>query len=256
MRKRRSYKQEDAKIRSISTSAGMIEYDLFHSSRRRTMELSIYEGDRLRAVVPSYVTEDQVSRFILERAGWIGQRLKEARVRQKFLNSRKYETGHEFLFLGKHYPLSVQYAQIKRPRMKFDEAGWVIDLFQGIDQNQTPEIVRAQLITWYRAQAMEVFGGRVFHFARHMGLEPLKVNVREQKQVWGTCSYGDKQISLNWKLIMAPLEVIDYVVVHELAHLRHPNHSKKFWAVVEGVLPEYRISEDWLKAHRLEMILP
>lgn len=256
MRKRRPYKQENAKICSILTSAGVIEYDLFHSSRRRTMELSVYEGDRLRAVVPNYVTEDQVNRFIRERAGWIEQRLKEAQVRQRFLNSRKYETGHEFLFLGKHYPLSVQYAQIKRPRMKFDEAGWTIELFQGIAQAQVPEIVKARLIVWYRGQAMEVFGGRVFYFARHMGLEPLKVCVRAQKQVWGTCRYGDKQISLNWKLIMAPLEVIDYVVVHELAHLRHPNHSKKFWAVVETVLPEYQVSEEWLKAHRLEMMLP
>ncbi len=256
MKRRRSYKREYAQAQNVSTAVGVIQYDVFRSPRRRTMELSLYEGDRLRAVVPNYVSDDQIKEFILARAGWIEKRLREAQVRKQFIDSRKYETGHEFLFLGRHYPFFVQQKQIKRSRMVFDDSGWMVDLPPRVEGECAAVMIKKQLVAWYRSQALEVFGGRVFHFSRQMGIDPLKVMIRGQKQVWGTCSYTDRLISLNWKLIMAPLDVVDYVVVHELAHLQHPNHSKKFWTLVGSILPEYQIAEDWLKHHRLEMALP
>jgi predicted metal-dependent hydrolase len=256
MKERRVYKREQAQTRQVTTPTGIIEYDLFRSPRRRTMELSLYEGGRLRAVAPNYVSEERIRSFVLERAAWVRQRLKEADERNAFINSRKYQTGHEFLFLGRHYPLSVQRQGIKRVKVLFDESGWLITIPLEEQIKGGESVIKDQLVSWYRSQALEVFGGRVFFFARRMGMEPWKVSVRAQKQVWGMCHHTDRRISLNWKLIMAPMDVIDYVVVHELAHLKHPNHSRKFWSFVESILPDYTIAEDWLKHHRLEMVLP
>ena len=117
-------------------------------------------------------------------------------------------------------------------------------------------MIKEKLIKWYRAQAEEIFGGRVFYFSRIMGLEPQKIAVKTQKRIWGSCGYHDKAISLNWQLVFAPMDVIDYVVVHELAHLDTPNHSRKFWKSVANILPDYKMRQNWLKNNRLSMKLP
>jgi predicted metal-dependent hydrolase len=89
-----------------------------------------------------------------------------------------------------------------------------------------------------------------------MGTEPLKIAVKTQKRIWGSCHPRTKTINLNWMLVLAPLEVIDYVVVHELSHLDVPNHSRRFWKRVSGVMPDYRRQVQWLKEHAAEMVMP
>ena len=99
--------------------------------------------------------------------------------------------------------------------------------------------LRALLEHWYRGEAVTHFGARVRHFSSRLGVRPSKVVVRGQRTRWGSCS-SKGTVSLNWRLMMAPGALADYVVVHELCHLRHMNHSPDFWAMVAGVVPDYR----------------
>ena len=138
----------------------------------------------------------------------------------------------------------------------FDEHGWIISLPPGLTQEIRRRKVKDALIKWYRREAMEVLGARVFHFVRIMGLEPMTLAVKTQRRIWGCCSYHDKRIFLNWLLVLAPMHAIDYVIVHELAHLTHPDHSRRFWEKVGRYLPDYQQRQDWLKSHMLEMKLP
>lgn len=98
----------------------------------------------------------------------------------------------------------------------------------------------------YRRRAKEVFSARAVFFAREMGVKFNHITVREQKTRWGSCS-SDCNLNFNWKLILAPSEVLDYVVVHELCHLKEMNHSKAFWEEVKAVLPDYEMRRRWLK---------
>ncbi len=252
-----THKKEKAGSMTVSLDGREICCDVFRSSRRRTMELSLYEGGRVRTVVPSWVTETEIRRFIQDKAGWLARRLAESGERQRYLEGRRYETGHEFLFLGKPYVLSVRPCSPgKRPGIGFDEGGWTALVPPGRSPDEQARDVKRRLIGWYKDQARELFGVRVFHYGRQMSLDPLEVCVRWQRSIWGSCVLRKRLINLNGMLVMAPLGVIDYVIVHELAHLRHPNHSSRFWQVVAEFIPDYRGFEDWLKHHRWEMLLP
>ena len=101
------------------------------------------------------------------------------------------------------------------------------------------------LETWYRAEAVAHLRSRVGHFAPIVQSTPASVVVRSQKHLWGSCS-SDGVLRFNWRLVMAPPPVIDYVVVHELCHIKHPHHQKPFWDAVAAVLPDYR-------SHRLQL---
>ena len=108
---------------------------------------------------------------------------------------------------------------------------------------------------WYQEQAKEVFGVRVFYYARLMQESPRDILIRKQKCIWGCCDKRRGVISLNWQLIQAPMWVIDYVIVHELAHLKHANHSQRFWNRVAKFFPEYGHAKQWLRDHQVDITL-
>ena len=140
--------------------------------------------------------------------------------------------------------------------MTFDGFKWVVRIPRHLSLAERQEDIKERLIQWYRLQAKEILGGRVFHFARIMKLGPQEIHVKTQKRLWGCCNYHKQTISLNWQIVMAPLAVVDYVVVHELCHLKIPNHSKQFWQKVEEVLADYQRHRSWLKINAEEMVLP
>lgn len=218
--------------------------------------MRVTEDEQVRVVAPVYVSREMIERFICEREKWITARLQEVQRANRFFRHRDYSTGQEFLFLGKNYPLYIQEDGSRRVKTVFDQHGWVITVPAGFPEDVRKKKIKDALVKWYKEEAQEVFGSRVFHFVRVMGLEPMTIAVRTQRSVWGLCRHHDKRISFNWLLVLAPVNVIDYVIVHELAHLTHPNHSKRFWNLVEGFLPDYSQRQDWLKHHRLEMTLP
>ena len=102
----------------------------------------------------------------------------------------------------------------------------------------TDEVVAA-LERWYRAEARAVLERRVAHYGERMAATPFAVLVRSQKHLWGSCS-SDGVLRFNWRLVMAPSKMVDYVVVHEFCHLRHPHHQKPFWDAVGAIIPDYR----------------
>ena len=220
------------------------------------MEVFVDDSMEVKVAIPRYVSEKDMRLFIHEKATWIAKQLKEAKKTNDFLLSKQYKDGDLFLFLGKKYPLRVQELDIRRPRIAFDGEKWVLKIPPQLAEEKKKLMAKQSLIKWYQHQAKEILGSRIFHFERQMGLETHAIAVRGQKSVWGTCGHQDKKISLNWQIILAPMEVVDYLAVHELAHLKTPNHSKRFWKHVEKILPDYKVRKKWLTKNRLEMILP
>lgn len=242
----------DQSNRTLVTSAGNISYVLKRSSRRRTMEIAISSLAQTRVTAPRLASLETIEKFIHSRAGWI---LKNIAQRQTALGQfahKEYKTGHNFLFMGNFYPLIVDKLANCSTKVNFSGDRWDIRANPATSQS----LIKNKLILWYRRQAGEIFGGRVFHYSRVMGLTPQKITVKTQKRLWGSCNHQGKTINLNWVLVMAPLSVIDYVVVHELCHLAVPNHSARFWKEVAQFMPDYKVQEQWLKTHALHMHLP
>lgn len=100
----------------------------------------------------------------------------------------------------------------------------------------------------YRAQAAEIFARKASYYAERMGVTYQRIAIRDQKTRWGSCS-GKGNLNFNWRLVLAPAPVLDYVVIHELAHRREMNHSSRFWRIVEEIMPDYRTHRRWLRDH-------
>jgi hypothetical protein len=181
-----------------------------------------------------------VESLLREKAGWIEEKLSKARSHVSLLPRHDFLTGERFPYLGRDWPLAVVAFQ-KTPLTFDDKAGFSLDI-AAFDRG---EVIFEQ---WYRDQARKLLAERVQHFAPLVGVSLPRLRITGAERRWGSCSTTGN-VSFTWRLIMAPMDVIDYVVVHELAHLREMNHSVRFWALVVSVLPDYEERRRWLKEY-------
>ncbi len=214
------------------------------------------EQAKVSVYVPYKASQVYVDAFIREKINWIEKCVANARQNQRIIEQKKFDHGGKFWFLGKKYPIHVKADNLKRAVIHFDGLGWTVRVPPDIEDERREEMIRDKLVKWYRQQAEEILGGRIFHYSRVIGVEPKKIAVRSQKRMWGCCDYTRQVIHLNWQIVLTPIRVIDYVVVHELCHLIHPNHSKRFWNKVGSVMPEYQEYRDWLRRNQTELMLP
>ena len=205
---------------------------------------------------PTWASLGAIQQFIRSKSSWILNKTRIAREDQQFIAQKKFDEGGIFLFLGKKYPINLTKGSRLQSSISFNDSAWQVYLGAGISQERRQSEVRKLMVQWYREQAIELLGGRVYHYARIMGLQPPEIFIRSQKSRWGSCHYHQRKIYLNWQLIMTPLNVIDYVVVHELSHLKVPDHSKRFWKNVEKFLTDYKIRRRWLKDNDRDIVLP
>ncbi len=117
-----------------------------------------------------------------------------------------------------------------------------------------PRSIRKLIRAWYCASAGKILAERIAFYSSSLAVNPRRVAVKEHRRQWGSCSRKGN-LNFNWKLVMAPIEIVDYVVVHELSHLHHLNHSKLFWEKVASIIPDYKERRKWLKNHGLKLDL-
>jgi predicted metal-dependent hydrolase len=217
---------------------------VIHSSRRKTALLTVEDG-HVQIIVPSTVSDERVKQIIHKRAAWIRQKL--------YLNSlvktskpKEFVNGESFPYLGKNYRLKFVRASESKLCMKNGFLEVTIPRSGSIAKHQSK--AKELLVEWYQSHAEEKFLTKANRIMKQLGVTPTKISVRDFKSRWGSCSVrGD--ISFNWRVIMAPNRVIDYVVVHELAHLVAHDHSDKFWKTIRKMIPDYASDKEWLKIH-------
>jgi hypothetical protein len=181
-------------------------------------------------------TPDLVIRLFVEsKARWINTH-RVAAVVHPAARGGQYADGQEFWYLGRQYPLKID------PSATVPLAHRHTFI---LSQKALPR-ARAAFTRWYRAQALRVITERVQLLAARHGLTYHSIKITSAQTRWGSCS-AKNTLNFPWRLVMAPLEVIDYVVVHELAHTREKNHGRGFWTLVKSMMPDYEVRKQWLK---------
>lgn len=222
-----------------------MEYRLIRS-KRKTVALSFDENARLVVKAPYWLDDERIRTFVEAKADWINAtRARLHNARQKSFRERpKLETGDRLLYLGEDRILTV--VRDARARVRVVNAGERIIMWVPYEADY--ELRRMNLEKWYRKEAAFVLGQRAEKYAQMLDVAYHKIHVKDQKSRWGSCS-GKGNLNFNWRLIMAPEEVLDYVVIHELCHLVHMNHSPDFWNLVGQICPSYAKQKRWLKAN-------
>ena len=154
-------------------------------------------------------------------------------------------------FRGRDLPLRIEEAPQARRCELIQEPDALI-LRRGAERAPPQAVVRR----WYRDQAREIFSERAAHWAAILGVRYQKLSIRDQRTVWGSCTKGGN-LNFNWRVVMAPPSVLDYLVIHELSHLLEMNHSKRFWGHVGRHCPDWKEHRSWLREHsrRLKAVI-
>ena len=219
-----------------------ITYTLIRSSRR-TLSMEISNDGSLIIRAPHLVSRSRIDTFVAAKKTWI-QKHQKNMVRHALTPIKKrFNEGEHFLFLGRTYPLT--YTDKPLRSVKLDNS---LTLHMRM-QKEPAKYIEA----WYKKEARTVMAERTAFWTNKTGLTCRAVKLSSAQKRWGSCN-SRSEINLNWRLVMAPVDVIDYVVVHELVHTEVYNHTQEFWGQVSRILPDYKKQRQWLKDHRSEMM--
>ena len=218
--------------------------DEFIRSRRRTIGLQISSDGRLIVRAPLRTSLKEIQSFIANKEDWIILTQIKLKERASAAKPHNYSDGELFPFLGHDYPLKI--TDNGKSQLLFNNAFYLPRLLW-------PE-AKKQFRDWYRKQALSIISIRVELFAEKHSLRYGLVRISNARRRWGSCNIKGN-LNFSWRLMMAPVVVIDYVVVHELAHLLVRNHSPRFWKKVEEMMPEYKIYRRWLRDNEKKLDL-
>ena len=230
---------------AVEISGRMVQYLVRRSERAQRMRLRMLPGGVLEVVLPRGYSLREAASFVRREAGWIDRQLKRAE-RDAAGTGRKPRAeplavalvdGADLPYLGQTLRLSML-SPGTRASVKRDGERLLVSV---PDPARLPEVIER----WYRAEAKRVLQERVTVHALAIGVAPGKLSIKDTRSRWGSAS-SRGNLNFSWRLLLMPWEVMDYVAAHEVAHLHELNHSPRFWAVVEQLLPEWKTQRRWL----------
>ncbi|MGB0871614.1 MAG: M48 family metallopeptidase [Solirubrobacterales bacterium] len=216
------------------------DYAIRRSSRARSIRITVDHGGVV-VTLPERTAERHAHEFVAERAQWVERSLLKLAAEQDLVAARSLADGAVVPYLGDELTLQLlagPSGRVHRPR-----GSDVLRVHVPDDSRQT---VAEALERWYRRQAKLEFARRLDAAVERNGTSYERVTIRDQKTRWGSCSTSGT-ISFNWRLLLAPEDVLDYVIEHEAAHIEIRDHSPRFWALLQQRVPEWRESRDWLR---------
>jgi predicted metal-dependent hydrolase len=237
-----------AKLRRLTLNGRTLEYSLKRSARR-TIGFAI-DGTGLTITAPRWITLADIEAAIVGKERWIFAKLAEwqTRAEQRALPRIDWHDGAQIPYLGKPVRIALASAH---GRLTFDVDAALLSL--ALPASADAQQIKDRVQGWLQGEAKRLFGERLDVYAQKLGVGFKGYALSSAATRWGSCS-SDGRIRLNWRLIHFPLSIIDYVVAHELAHLREMNHSPRFWQTVESIFPEFREARHTLKHHPPELL--
>lgn len=201
---------------------------------RRTLTLQIEADGAVLVKAPMRLPDGAIREFISAHREWI-EKHKQLAVQHHTGNNHEYRPGEKFLFLGNPYTLVPDSSKVI-----------ILSGTSLLYPSHLQFRIRKELLTWYQKKAREIISGQVHDHAGQMGVSYSGIYFSDTRSKWGSCS-ADNTLQFNWRLVMAPLLVVRYVIIHELAHTIEKNHSRAFWDTVARYNPSFRQQRKWLK---------
>lgn len=216
--------------------------------KRKTFAIEIIPPNKIKVKSPRGISKSKIEELVHSKANWIIKKLEEFKDIEHMQIERRFVDGEIFMYLGKEYILKItQDKNLKKAE---------VSICNEFIHVKTPkieiEIIKKIMIEWYKIECDKKIRERIEVYGQKLGEMPRIIKVKEQKRRWGTCT-SRRDVLFNWKCIMAPIDVIDYIVVHELCHLVHMNHSANFWSLVKSNFPHYEEKKQWLRKNGIKM---
>lgn len=216
------------------------EYDIKYS-KRQSIQLKIEPGGFLKLSVPLNTSDKTIEDVLKKKGRWVIEKIEMLKLE---FNLRQYVTGESVKFLGQHLHTTIIRRDVTRYQLsKVDK-----ELIVVVSSDTSNEVIKGLLIDYYKQELKVVVKKRIDFYQDCFKKKPTKITVRDQKTRWGSCS-SKGSLNFNYRLLMAPIDVIDYMVVHEMCHMEIMDHSKRYWNRVKEVMPDYKVYDEWLKTN-------
>jgi len=233
-------------------------YSIRRSQRAKRARI-IVTADAVELVAPVKMSIKLLQQFADSKSEWI--EVTQQKIQQKTKNTARlspllYNEGSLLMYSGKKYPLSLQFTSCTELSFNFDKAFTAIipNNLKLDSEKVRSDLIRKAYIAWLWQQSLHKVNIAAKKYGGLYQLRPRSIRVREQKSRWGSCGIHD-DIYMNWLLILAPEAVLEYVVIHEICHVKYRNHSRYFWGLVADHCPEYKTHRAWLRLHGASLML-
>ncbi len=214
-------------------------------SKRKTLGIEVHPGGEVLVRAPLRLSKKVIDSVLEEKQNWIQRKLAEFEKLREAHPQKNFIPGENFPYLGERYPLIL--SDRARPSLALEQDRFIL---------ARTALDRAEAVfeAWYLAEAQRVFTLQLTYYAEITNLQPQRLRLSSARTRWGSCSTSGT-ISLNWRLILAPPAILDYVILHELAHMKIKNHQRAFWELVEKMLPDYIVRRKWLKENGNHLVI-
>ena len=225
----------------------IITFNLIYR-KRKTMSIEVETKGEVTVIAPVGTSTDDIVEKVKSRAGWIVSKQYES----KFINDTKIKreavSGESYMYLGRNYSLDIRVDEnIDNISVKLFQGKFVVNTYI-----KDEDLIKKAMENWYREKTLAKVKERVSYYSSYFNNEVTTVKVKEQKKRWASCT-SKNELLFNWRCVMAPVFVLDYIVVHEMCHMEYKNHSKDFWNRVYAVMPDYEVRKSWLKNNGIKM---
>ena len=234
-------------MREYHIGQTVVPYEINWSDDRETIGLSLDQSLELTVRAPMSATTDDVEDVLESRQEWLLEKLYGLKEQSEPPYPKEYLSGEKLPYRGRQYRLDVVEADVPEPQLSFDGNEFTLRVHR-LDAPADGVSVRRKrqaVIDWYLRRAEEKLPERSTQYESKLGLSDVSIDVGHLSGRWG--EYDAGTVRLNWRLILAPVRIQDYVIVHELAHTIHDEHSDSFWNTVGTLIPDYEERREWLR---------
>ena len=214
-----------------------ISYEIVYTDRK-TLNISVERDKSVIVRAPSSLSKERIEEIVQKKKLWILEKINHSQKYPGEVEIKEFVSGETLMYLGKNYDLKI---------VKEDIDGLIFDSGFKISESNR---FKAKMIfkKWLMEQGLDRIKSRTTYFAKNLGVKYKEIKISDMKYRWGSCTVKGNLV-FNWRIIKAPITVMDYIIVHELAHLIELNHSPEFWNIVAVQLPEYEKARTWLRKH-------
>ena len=218
---------------------------------RKTTSISVEPPNNILVVAPLEMKEEEVKEIVKSKGTWIVQKLFEFRNIESKKVNREFVNGESFMYLGRNYSLQIHVDETIQNNS-------FVKLYRGkfhvYVKEKDDKLIKAAMEAWYREKTKEQVKKRIKYYQKFFNKKPTEIKVKEQKKRWASCTLND-ELLFNWRCVMAKSTSLDYIVVHEMCHMYHKNHSHEFWNLLSSVMSDYEVRKDWLRDYGIRMDL-
>lgn len=229
----------------ITLGNRQLAYHVTYKKNRNSVQLKIQPSTLLAITAPTKFPIDSIEKILQQKSSWILKKILHLESVAKNPINKTISHGAILLYLGQ--PHTLIFVETKnKPGNIYEQDHQIFIPISKITTNQEDPSIEIRLQHWYRQQAQQRLLEKTVFWSKQIAVRPQRITIKDQKTRWGSCS-SKSNINYNWRIIMAPPAVIDYLVIHELCHLRFPNHSTLFWQEVARFSPNFKEYRTWLK---------